>query len=43
MAQLARELKAYRLRQGHPGRNALVFTAPGGDRMDEANNRRRVL
>ncbi len=41
--QLARELKAHRLRHGQPGREALVFTAPKGDRLDETNYRRRVL
>jgi integrase len=41
--QLARELKAHRLRNGQPGREALVFTAPRGDRLDEVNYRRRVL
>jgi integrase len=40
---LARELKAHRLRQGHPGRSALVFTAPHGGRIDEGNFRDRVL
>ena len=40
---LARELKAHRLRQGHPGRSELVFTAPRGGRIDETDFRRRVL
>jgi integrase len=41
--QLARELKAHRLRSGQPGREALAFTGRGGARIDEANYRRRVL
>jgi integrase len=41
--ELGRELKAHRLRRGHPGRDALVFTAPDGGRVNEANFRRRVL
>jgi integrase len=42
-AQLARELKAHRLRNGQPGAEALVFMAGDGRRIDEANYRRRVL
>jgi integrase len=41
--QLARELKAHRLRNGQPGAEVLVFTAGDGRRIDEANYRRRVL
>lgn len=41
--QLARELKAHRLRNGQPGPGELVFTGPNGKRLDEANYRRRVL
>lgn len=41
--QLARELKAHRLRNGQPGTDTLVFTARDGSRLDEANYRRRVL
>ena len=41
--ELARELKAHRLRGGHPDRHAFVFTAGDGSRIDEANHRRRVL
>lgn len=40
---IARELKAHRLRQGHPGRDAFVFTAPRGGRLEERSYRRRVL
>ncbi|MGH3041543.1 MAG: tyrosine-type recombinase/integrase [Gaiellaceae bacterium] len=42
-SQLARELKAHRLRHGQPGRDALVFITTRGNRFDEANYRRRVL
>ncbi|MGH3024776.1 MAG: tyrosine-type recombinase/integrase [Gaiellaceae bacterium] len=42
-AQLARELKAHRLRNGQPGAGELVFTGPSGSRIEEANYRRRVL
>jgi integrase len=42
-SQLARELKAHRLRNGQPGAEVLVFTAGDGRRIDEANYRRRVL
>jgi integrase len=41
--ELGRELKAHRLRRGHPERHAFVFTAADGSRLDEANYRRRVL
>jgi integrase len=41
--QLARELKAHRLREGRPGRDEFVFTASGGGRLEERNYRRRVL
>jgi integrase len=41
--QLARELKAHRLRNGQPGAGELVFTGASGKRLDEANYRRRVL
>jgi len=41
--QLARELKAHRLRNGQPRAGELVFTGPNGKRLDEANYRRRVL
>jgi hypothetical protein len=41
--QLARELKAHRLRKGQPGPDRLVFTAGDGRRIDEANYRRRIL
>jgi integrase len=41
--QLARELKAHRLRNGQPGVDVLVFTGHRGRRLDEANFRRRVL
>lgn len=41
--QLARELKAHRLRKGQPGTDALVFTTDDGGRIDESNLRRRVL
>jgi integrase len=41
--QLARELKAHRLRSGQPGAGELVFTGESGKRLDEANYRRRVL
>jgi integrase len=41
--ELARQLKAHRLRNGQSGAEALVFTAGGGRRIDEANYRRRVL
>ena len=41
--QLARELKAHRLRKGQPGIETLVFTNPDGTRVDEGNYRRRVL
>lgn len=42
-AELARELKAHRLRNGQPGPERLVFTAGDGRRIDEANYRRRIL
>jgi integrase len=41
--ELARELKAHRLRRGRPDRETLVFTTPDGQRLDESNYRRRVL
>jgi integrase len=41
--QLARELKAHRLRHGQPGAGELVFIGPNGNRLDETNYRRRVL
>lgn len=41
--KLARELKAHRLRNGQPGSDRLVFTAPDGGRLEETNYRRRVL
>jgi integrase len=41
--QLARELKAHRLRNGQPDGGRLVFTGASGKRLDEANYRRRVL
>jgi integrase len=41
--QLARELKAHRLRNGQPDGGELVFQGPRGNRLDEANYRRRVL
>ena len=41
--RLARELKAHRFRNGQPSAGELVFTGPGGKRLDEANYRRRVL
>jgi integrase len=42
-SQLARELKAHRLRNGQPPGGELVFAGKGGTRLDEANYRRRVL
>src|SRR5262249_4553652 len=42
-SQLARELKAHRLRCGQPDSGELVFTGPNGARLDETNFRRRVL
>jgi integrase len=42
-SQLARELKAHRLRNGQPPAGELVFAGKGGARLDEANYRRRVL
>jgi integrase len=41
--ELARELKAHRLRRGQPDRETLVFTTSDGKRLDESNYRRRVL
>jgi integrase len=41
--QLARELKAHRLRNRRPPAGELVFTGKGGARLDEVNYRRRVL
>jgi integrase len=41
--QLARELKAHRLRNGQPDGGRLVFTGSSGKRLDETNYRRRVL
>ena len=41
--ELARDLKAHRLRAGRPAGNALVFTDSKGGRIDEFNYRRRVL
>jgi integrase len=41
--QLARELKAHRLRNGQPQAGELVFRGTGGGRLDEVNYRRRVL
>jgi integrase len=41
--QIARELKAHRLRKGQPGDDELVFTSPKGKRLDETNFRRQVL
>jgi integrase len=40
--QLARDLKAHRLRNGRPGEGELVFTRKG-KRLDETHYRRRVL
>jgi integrase len=41
--QLARELKAHRLRNGQPDGGRLVFIGASGKRLDETNYRRRVL
>lgn len=41
--ELARELKAHRLRNGRPSAGELVFTARDGGHVDERNYRRRVL
>jgi integrase len=42
-AELARQFKAHRLRNGQPSPERLVFTTGDGRRIDEANYRRRIL
>ena len=41
--ELARDLKAHRLKSGRPDRAALVFTSSEGRRIEEVNYRRRIL
>lgn len=41
--ELARDLKAHRLKSGRPDPTALVFTSSEGRRIEEVNYRRRIL